>query len=87
MVVLDEMDNVVYYTEVGDPEVLYGTDPDCYDNRELLTHTVTAKIPDEYMKNGYTIGYKLCNTIGQTARLDNALEYKNGINILCRIGE
>ena len=51
MVVLDEMNNVVYDTEVGDPEVLYGTDPDCYDNRELLTHTVRANITAEYMKN------------------------------------
>ncbi len=87
IVVLDSDNNVVYDTQAGDPEVLYGTDPDCYENRDLLTHTVTAAIPNEYIKNGYAIGFKLYNTIGQTARLDNSTEYKNGVNILCRIGE
>lgn len=85
--VLDADGEVLYDISAGDPETFYGTDPDVYENRELLTHIVTAKIPVEYLKEGFAIGFCLKNSIGQTARLDNTTEYKNGVNILCRLGE
>ncbi len=87
VLVLDEKGNVIYDISAGDPESFYSTDPEVYENRELLTHTVSASIPAEYLKSGVSVGFKLYNSIGQTARLDNTTEYKNGVNILFRIGE
>ena len=60
------------------------SDPECYENRELLTHTVTAEIPLEGINNEYCIGFYLKNSLGQFARLDNSIEYKNGYHILCK---
>lgn len=60
----------------------YGTDPTHYEDRELLTHTVNAELSIPEKAGEYSVALMMKNPIGHTARLDNAIPYKNGYNIL-----
>lgn len=83
-VLLNKKSEIIADIQAGTPETWFTTDPKCYENRELLTHTVTAEIPLEGIDNEYCIGFYLKNSLGQFARLDNSIEYKNGYHILCK---
>ncbi len=83
-VLTDADGNTVSECEAGNPEEWYGTDPTDYNSRTLLTHTVRASLSKPEMSGEYTLGLKLQNAFGQTARLDNTVEYNNGVNILCK---
>lgn len=80
--VLDENNNVISEIESGDPSTWYSTDPENFSDRTQLTHTLTAqmKLPDK--AGTYKLAFFLRNRSGQTARLDNTVEYSNGYNIL-----
>ncbi len=86
-VLLDSEGNVVADCEAGNPDEWYGTDPTDYNSRDLLTHNINAKLSAPTKAGEYSVGLKLCNAFGQTARLDNAIEYKNGINILFKFAK
>ncbi len=79
---LDEQGNVVADVAAGDPEVWYGTKPEPYEDRELLTHTVAATLPVPEKAGTYAVAFYLKNALGQYARLDNAVSYQNGYHIL-----
>lgn len=79
---LDRDGNAVADIPAGDPEVWYGTRPEPYEDRELLTHTVSAKLPLPEKPGKYSLAFYMKNPMGQTARLDNAVSYENGYNIL-----
>lgn len=79
---LDEAGNIVADVPAGDPEVWYGTKPEPYEDRELLTHTVTADLPLPSKGGKYSIAFYVKNAMGQYARLDNAVAYQNGYHIL-----
>lgn len=66
----------------GDPKTWHSSDPKNYSDRTLLTHKVTAsmKLPKE--SGTYKVAFFIKNKLGQTVRLDNSVEYKNGYNIL-----
>lgn len=80
--VLDENNNVISKVYAGKPSTWYCTDPDDYSNRTQLVHTVTASmnLPEE--AGNYKLAFFMENTLGQSARLDNLIEYGNGFNIL-----
>lgn len=67
---------------VGDPTTWHPTSPEDYSDRTQLKHNLSAemKLPSE--SGTYKIAFFLRNTLGQTARLDNTIEYSNGYNIL-----
>ncbi len=81
-VLLDDDFNVVCETEAGDPEVWYGTNPAIYEDRDLIEHTVESSLPIPLKNGKYMLGLYLKNPFGQNARLDNAIPFKNGYNIL-----
>lgn len=83
--VLDEKGNVLTDIPAGNPETWYGTDPERYESRKLLTHTVSAVIPLSNVKEKYSVAFYIKNSLGQFARMDNSMEYKNGYHILCKI--
>lgn len=79
---LDETGAVVAETSAGDPAVWYGTNPQPYEDRALLTHTVSASLPLPEKAGTYRLAFYLKNALGQCARMDNALPYQNGYHIL-----
>ncbi len=79
---LDEAGNVVADVPAGDPEVWYGTRPEPYEDRELLTHNVVADLPLPSKAGTYSLAFYVKNALGQYARLDNAVAYQNGYHIL-----
>ncbi len=81
-VLLDEDFNVISQTEAGDPETWYGTNPAVYEDRDLLEHTVESSFSIPSKNGKYMLGLCLENPFGQNARLDNAIPFKNGYNIL-----
>lgn len=80
--ILDEENNVISEIEVGDPTAWHNTDPDNYDDRTQLVHNLTAQMKLPEKKGTYKVAFFLRNNLGQTARLDNTVEYSNGFNIL-----
>ncbi len=83
--ILDSESKVIYEVKAGDPETWFGSDPDCYENRELLCHKVNAVLPADLLTSGCQIAFYMKNSFGQFARLDNTVEFKDGYNILCKI--
>ncbi len=80
--ILDKDNKVVSEVFAGDPTKWHSSDPKNYSDRTLLTHKVetTMKLPK---KSGtYKVAFFVRNNLGQTVRLDNSVEYKNGYNIL-----
>ena len=80
--ILDENNKVVSETVVGDPASWHSTDPNNYSDRTQLTHNITAKMVLPKTEGTYKIAFFLRNKLGQTARLDNTVEYSDGYNIL-----
>lgn len=80
--ILDENNNVVSKVYAGDPTKWYSTDPKNYNNRTQLTHKVKANLKLPQKKGVYKIAFFMNNTLGQTARLNNTVEYSDGFNIL-----
>lgn len=80
--ILDENNKVVSEIEVGDPTTWHSTDPDNYSDRTQLTHKLTAQMNLPKNAGTYKIAFFLRNNLGQTARLDNTVEYSDGYNIL-----
>lgn len=83
--ILDENGNLVTDIPAGEPETWFGTAPEHYENRKLLTHTVSADIPVSDVKGKYSVAFYIKNSLDQFARMDNSVEYKNGYHILCKI--
>jgi len=80
--ILDEKNKVVSEIVVGDPTSWHSTDPNNYSDRTQLTHNLTAKMNLPKNAGTYKIAFFLKNKLGQTARLDNTVEYTDGYNIL-----
>lgn len=80
--VLDENNNVISKVYAGTPSTWYCTDPDDYSDRTQLVHTVTASMSLPEKAGNYKLAFFMENTLGQSARLDNLIEYGNGFNIL-----
>ena len=81
-VLVDSNGNTVAECEAGNPEEWYGTDPSDYNSRGLLTHSIEGVVSKPEKSGEYSLGLKLQNPLGQTARLDNTIQYKDGLNIL-----
>ena len=82
LVILDAQGNEVSSAPAGDPSVWYATNPEDYDDREQLTHTVTAELTKPTQAGEYRIALDLRSQVGAAARLDNNIDYDNGYNIL-----
>ncbi len=80
--ILDEDNNVVSEVYAGDPSTWHSSDPKNYSDRTLLTHNVTASMKLPKQSGTYKVAFFARNNLGQTVRLDNTVEYKNGFNIL-----
>ncbi len=80
--ILDENNKVVSECFAGDPTKWHSTDPENYSNRKQLTHKVSAKLNLPKKKGTYKIAFFMKNGLGQTARLNNTVEYAKGFNIL-----
>ena len=80
--ILDENNNVVSEIVAGNPETWYSTNPQNYSDRVQLTHNITANMNLPTNAGTYKIAFFLRNDLGQTARLDNLIEYADGFNIL-----
>ncbi len=80
--ILDKNNNVVSEVYAGDPSKWYSTDPKNYSDRKQLTHNITAKMVLPKQKGTYKIAFFMKNSLGQTARLNNTVEYSDGFNIL-----
>ncbi len=80
--ILDENNKVISRVYAGDPTKWYSTDPENYSDRTQLTHNVTANMTLPKKKGVYKIAFFMENTLGQTARLNNTVEYADGFNIL-----
>ncbi len=80
--ILDEENKVVSEVFAGDPKTWYSSDPKNYNDRTLLTHNVTASMKLPEKSGTYKVAFFIKNNLGQTVRLDNSVEYKNGFNIL-----
>ncbi len=80
--ILDEENNVVSEVFAGDPTTWHSSDPKNYSDRTLLTHNVTASMKLPKQSGTYKVAFFVRNNLGQTVRLDNSVEYKNGFNIL-----
>ncbi len=80
--ILDEENNVVSEVYAGDPTTWHSSDPKNYSDRTLLTHDVTASMKLPKQSGIYKVAFFARNNLGQTVRLDNTVEYKNGFNIL-----
>jgi len=82
LVILDKKGNPISEVSFGNPEEWYGTKPEPYEDRELLCHTISAKLPKPDKNGTYSLALRLENSLGQTARLDNKIAFVNGNNIL-----
>lgn len=80
--ILNEKNEVVSEVSVGDPTTWHPTSPDDYSDRTQLKHNLSAKMSLPSTAGVYKVAFFLRNTLGQTARLDNTIEYSNGYNIL-----
>lgn len=81
-VILDENNNVISKVQAGNPEDWHPTNPGNYTDRALLTHNVNANMTLPSKIGTYKIAFLITNKLGQTARLDNLIEYSDGYNIL-----
>lgn len=81
-VITDDKNREAARVDSGNPEEWYGTNPENYGDRELLVHTISANMPLPKETGDYSLALRIENSLGQTARLDNELPYKNGNNIL-----
>lgn len=77
---------VICEVDAGNPAVWYTTDPENFENREVLTHKISATLPLEGTEDSYYLAFYLKGTLNN-ARLDNSIAFKNGYNILCEIKE
>lgn len=82
LVILNKDGQEVASAAAGDPSTWYATDPSHYNNREQLTHQVTATLDTPTAAGEYRIALQLRSNSGGTARLDNNIDYDNGYNIL-----
>ncbi len=81
---LDKDGNAVIYCEVGNPEEWYGTNPESYNDREILSYNIKAEFSN--IPNGsYKVAFVMKNKLNQFARLDNDICFENGKNILFSI--
>lgn len=80
--IIDDNNNVVSETLVGNPTEWHSTSPTNYNDRTQMTHNVTANMTLPTEAGNYKIAFFLRNDLGQTARLDNLIEYADGYNIL-----
>lgn len=80
--VLDENNNVVTTVKAGAPDTWYCTSPTDYNDRTILTHTVTASMKLPNKEGKYKLAFYLKNAIGSYARMGNSLEYTNGYTVL-----
>lgn len=80
--ILDENNNVVSEIIAGNPTEWHSTNPEDYSDRTQLTHNVTANMNLPTEAGTYKLAFFLRNDLGQTARLDNLVEYADGFNIL-----
>ena len=80
--ILNEKNEIVSSVEVGDPTTWHSSSPTDYSDRTQLTHNLkgTLTLPKE--KGTYKVAFFLKNKLGQSARLDNQVEFSNGFNIL-----
>lgn len=81
-VILDENNNVISKVQAGNPEDWHPTNPADYTDRTLLVHNVNASMTLPNKTGTYKIAFLITNKLGQTARLDNLIEYSDGYNIL-----
>ena len=81
-VILDENNKVISEKKVGNPAEWHSTSPEDYSARTQLSHNVTADMNLPSEAGTYKIAFFLRNSLGQTARLDNLIEYADGYNIL-----
>ena len=80
--ILAKENKVVSEIFVGDPTTWHSSDPKNYSDRTLLTHKVAASMKLPKKSGTYKVAFFVRNNLGQTVRLDNTVEYKNGYNIL-----
>ncbi len=82
LVILDKDGNKVSEAVAGNPKDWHPTDPENYDDRTQLTHSLSAELTMPTEKGEYRLALELMSTSGVTARLDNNINFENGCNIL-----
>ena len=86
LVILDAKGNVVAEAAAGDPTQWHSTNPDDYNDRSQLVHTLKAELNLPKVAGEYRLALSLKSKNGTSARLDNNIEYVDGYNILHTFG-
>lgn len=80
--VLDSNNKVVTMAKAGSPAEWYSRSAADYGDDRLLIHTLSASLKLPFSAGHYKIGFYVKNTLGEGARLANAVDFAENMNIL-----